>query len=296
MFATLPGVRLQKLALDSRKAVARAAPLALRLSGLYLPPDTLTRKATSLVALAPGLLWFCALGCDSVTAAVACFSVALVLRFAFLFASFIPRGVAERLTAQLGTERAHASYAFLLDVLLVAQRASLVALVCATAREPNGAFGVALQVLGVLLIPVGIGATFWAARTAGLDAYHYRDLFAGSRQVGLVDDGPYALLPNPMYTLGPLAGYGLALLALSPLALIAVAVSQALSFTFNEVIEQPRLRRANNVFVETQRRYAIAQSLLGFDPRQELIQLRHTASSEPEPQAAGVEHGNPSAV
>jgi hypothetical protein len=78
-----------------------------------------------------------------------------------------------------------------------------------------------------------------------------------------------------MYTLGPLAGYGLALLALSPLALFAAGVSQALLFAFNELVEQPRLRRAHSIFVETQRRYELARSLLGFDPRQELAQRVH---------------------
>jgi hypothetical protein len=77
-------------------------------------------------------------------------------------------------------------------------------------------------------------------------------------------------------------GYGLALLALSPVALFAAGINQALLFVFNELVEQPRLRRANSIFVETQRRYELARSLLGFDPRQELAQRVHLdPASEP---------------
>jgi protein-S-isoprenylcysteine O-methyltransferase Ste14 len=231
-----------------------------------------------------GLLWLCAPGLNSSAPAIACFVAALALRFGFLFASFTPRGVAGRRCARFGVERGHTIYSMALDLTLFAQRASFIALVCATAREPRGAFGGALQILGFLMVPVGVGATVWAARTIGLDACYYRDLFKGSRNVSLEDGGPYAFMPNPMYGLGPLSAYGLALLALSPIALFAAGVNQALLFVFNETVELPRLRRANSIFVETQRRYELAQSLLGFDPRQELAQRRHSEPpSEPAP-------------
>lgn len=285
MFPTLSLVRLQKLACVARKVLAENAPIALRLAGLDLQPEQPTRGLASAALLALGLLWACAPGLSSSGAAIACFSVAIVLRFGFLFTSFVPRGVASRLAARFGVERGHASYALGLDILLFVQRASFVALVCATAREPGGAFGAALQVLGSVMLAVGVGTTIWAARTVGIDAYHYRDLFMGSRHVSLESDGPYALCSNPMYTLGPLAGYGLALLALSPFALFAAGVNQLLLFAFNEAVEQPRLRRANSIFVETQRRYELARSLLGFDPRQELALRRHLDGSSGPPAA-----------
>jgi protein-S-isoprenylcysteine O-methyltransferase Ste14 len=282
MFATLSLIRLQKLACVARKVLAENAPIALRLAGLGLRPEQPARGLGSAALLTLGLLWLSAPGLSS-SGAVACFLLACALRFGFLFGSFVPRGISARLATRFGVERGHANYALALDLVLFAQRASFIALVCTTAREPGGPFGAALQLLGLLMVPIGIGATIWAARIVGIDAYHYRDLFMGSRHVSLESDGPYAVVPNPMYALGPLAGYGLALLALSPYALFAAGLNQMLLFAFNEVVEQPRLRRANSIFVETQRRYELARSLLGFDPRQELAQRRHLdAATEPQ--------------
>jgi protein-S-isoprenylcysteine O-methyltransferase Ste14 len=281
MSATLSLVRLQKLALVAREGLERNFPIALRLAGVHLKAEQPLRGLVSLGVLMLGLLWVCDPGSSS-GVAVACFVAALALRFGFLFASFTPRGVASRLSARFGVERGHAAYSMALDLLLFAQRASFIALVVATARESGGPFGWTLQFLGFLLVPIGVGATVWAARVVGLDAWYYRDLFTGSRSVSLESDGPYTFCANPMYTLGPLAGYGLALLALSPLALFAAGLSQALLFVFNELVEQPRLRRAHSIFVETQRRYELARSLLGFDPRQELAQRVHLdPSSQP---------------
>lgn len=282
MFATLALVRLQKLALVTRKVLAENAPIALRVSGLQLELDKPARGLGTLSVGILGLLWLCDPGSSTSTAAIGCFVAALALRSGFMFTSFVPRGIAQRLTARFGVERGHALYATALDLLLFAQRASFIALACATAREPSGFFGEAVQALGTLMVPVGIGATVWAARAIGLDAYHYRDLFTKARNVSVESAGPYSFCDNPMYALGPLAAYGVALLALSPVALLAAGISQALLFTFNELVEQPRLRQAHSIFVETQRRYELARSLLGFDPREELAQRRHwDASNQP---------------
>jgi protein-S-isoprenylcysteine O-methyltransferase Ste14 len=280
MSATLPSIVLQKVLDFLRKEILPMAPSAARLVGFQLHSERPAERWGSVGVFALGLIWLGTLGSSSIPAALGCFLIAIALRFGFLFASFRPRGVASRLIVRFGVERGHVIYGMALDLLSFAQRLALIALSCATAREASGVLGSALQLLGLVLVPVGIGATLWATRAVGQDAYHYRDLFTGSRNVRLEDGGPYAICSNPMYALGPLAGYGLAMLALSPLALFASGLNQALLFVFNQCVEQPRLRRADSIFVETQRRYELARSLLGFDPRQELSRLRHVDSSE----------------
>jgi protein-S-isoprenylcysteine O-methyltransferase Ste14 len=287
MMPTRSFVRLQEVALAARKVAARKvlaeqAPIVLRLLGLKLASDRVSLGAAALQLTVLSLLGLYAPESNSSGAAIACFLAALALRFGFTFASFTPTGVAPRLVARLGVERGHAVYATVLDLLLFAQRASFIVLLGATARQPSGGVGEAVQILGALMVPVGAVATLWAVRVVGVDTYHYRDLFTNARQVNVDKRGPYALCENPMYALGPLAGYGLALLALSPIALLAAAANQALLYLFNELVEQPRLQRAHGIFIETQRRYELARSLLGFDPREELAQRRHwVASSEP---------------
>jgi protein-S-isoprenylcysteine O-methyltransferase Ste14 len=255
------------------------APVAARLSGLQLKREQPVRALASFTIFISGLLWLCVPERASTGSAVACFVAALALRFGFLFASFVPAGIAARFQAHFGKERGHVMYAAVLDLLLFAQRMSFVALVFATAQTPDGVMGAALAALGLPLVGVGATVSIWAALVIGVDAYHYRDLFTGSRSTRLECGGPYALCRNPMYTLGPLAGYGLALMALSPIALLAAGLNQALLFAFNELIEQPRLRSADSIFVEAQYRYDLARSLLGFDPRPELARRVHSAES-----------------
>jgi protein-S-isoprenylcysteine O-methyltransferase Ste14 len=261
------------------------APVAARLAGLQLQPEQRVRALVSFSIFTSGLLWLCVSEWASTGAAITCFVAALTLRFGFLFASFVPAGIAARLRARFGQERGHGVYASLLDLLLFAERVSFVALVCATAHAPGGIMGAGLVALGLPLVAVGVGVSVWATLVVGLDAYHYRDLFTGSRSTRLECGGPYALWRNPMYTLGPLAGYGLAFMALSPIGLLAAGLNQALLIAFNEFIEQPRLRSANNIFVEAQYRYDLARSLLGFDPRPELARRVH--SEEPRLTDAG---------
>lgn len=278
MLATHLSVRLQKLAPVPRE-LARDVPLALRLAGLQLDAEQPALRFGSAGVLTLGALWLVSAEWDSSGAAITCFLAAATLRFGFLFASFAPRGLAARLVARQGAERGYVTFRRALDLLLFVQRMSFVALGCATARDAEGPFAYALQALGCLLVPVGVGVTVWAARSVGHDAYHYRDLFTGCRTVRLEDGGPYAMCADPMYALGPLAGYGIAMIALSPLTLFAAGLNQALLLVFNKLVEQPRLRRANGIFMETQRRYELARSLLGFDPRLELSRRQHSEQS-----------------
>ena len=264
--------RLYDLALMSRRFLARNGPTAARLAGLQLHARR-ARKLGSAVVLALGVLLALSSPGTDWRVAVLCFVLAVALRFGFLFASFIPRGIAARLELRFGMEYGHVIYGLLLDFLLFVQRLSFVALTCATAREANGVLGHAIQMVGSMLVLAGIAATLWAARVIGTEAYHYRDLFTGTRDARLQDDGPYAMCHDPMYVLGPLAGYGLAMLALSPIALVAAAVNQALLLAFNKLVELPRLWRANGTFLETERRYDISSSLLGFYPRPDLARL-----------------------
>jgi protein-S-isoprenylcysteine O-methyltransferase Ste14 len=288
MFKALSSLRLQKTARVAWRLVLQNAPLLPRMVGLHLDLEKPARGLAALAVFTLGLLWVCDPGL-SLGAASAAFAGAVTLRFGFLFASFVPAGIAARFAARFGIERGYGAYRTVLDLLLFAQRASFLALVCATAEAPAGPLGVALMIVGALMLPLGVGVSVWATRTVGLDAWYYRDLFIGRRNAGLERRGPYAFCRDPMYLVGPLAGYGLALLALSPIALFAAGLNQALLLVFNDVVERPRLRVANSVFMETRYRYELAQSLLGFDPRTELARRVHSepaATADAGPRAA----------
>src|SRR6185436_18867368 len=157
---------------------------------------------------------------------IACFVLSLALRYGFLFASFAPTGFVPWLKARFDAECALEVHESVLSALLFAQRLSFVGLLYATARAAAGPFGLVLMSGGVLLLLVGVVVSIWATKVVGLDTYNYRDLFRGPRYMSVELRGPYAFLRNPMYGAGQLAAYGAALIALSPIGLVAAALNQ----------------------------------------------------------------------
>ena len=96
---------------------------------------------------------------------------------------------------------------------------------------------------GALLVIVGLATKLWAARTLGSEAYYWHNFFDPAAAVGPVSSGPYRFLSNPMYTIGYLQTYGLALMLRSLPGLIAAIFSQVAILVFYFVIEKPHFQR-----------------------------------------------------
>src|SRR6059036_300517 len=80
--------------------------------------------------------------------------------------------------------------------------------------------------LGAALAIIGLGTKLWAARTLGSDAYYWQNFFEPDSAIGPVSTGPYRFISSPMYTVGYLQMYGLALMLRSFPGLIAAGFSQ----------------------------------------------------------------------
>lgn len=99
-------------------------------------------------------------------------------------------------------------------------------------------------VVGVaaLLIVVGVGTKLWAAITLGSKAFYWYDFFAPP-PTQPITRGPYRLLRNPMYTVGYLHTYGLALLFGSVPGLLAGLFDQLAILAFHRWVEDPHVKR-----------------------------------------------------
>jgi len=97
--------------------------------------------------------------------------------------------------------------------------------------------------LGALLAVVGLGTKLWAARTLGSDAYYWHNFFDPEAATGPVSTGPYRFISSPMYTVGYLQAYGLALILRSFPGFIAAGFCQVAILTFHFVIEKPHFQR-----------------------------------------------------
>jgi protein-S-isoprenylcysteine O-methyltransferase Ste14 len=96
---------------------------------------------------------------------------------------------------------------------------------------------------GGLLVLAGAGIKLWAAASLGGKAYYWYNFFYPDAALPSGAPGPYRFIRNPMYTLGYLQTYGLAILFDSLPALIASAFDQIAVLAFNHVVERPHYAR-----------------------------------------------------
>jgi hypothetical protein len=99
-------------------------------------------------------------------------------------------------------------------------------------------------VAGAALTVTGLVVKVWAREAVGADNYYWRDFFGAPPPPlpgGL--GGPYRYLSSPMYTVGNLHLWGVALIAASWPGLVAAAFDHIAILTFNRIVEQPHVRR-----------------------------------------------------
>jgi protein-S-isoprenylcysteine O-methyltransferase Ste14 len=101
----------------------------------------------------------------------------------------------------------------------------------------------AVLAIGVALILLGLGTKLWAAATLGEKAYYWYNFFAPPARVTPAVSGPYRFLKNPMYTVGYLQTYGLALVTGSLAGLIASLVDQVAILVFHWRVERAHFER-----------------------------------------------------
>jgi protein-S-isoprenylcysteine O-methyltransferase Ste14 len=214
------------------------------MSGLFLNDFTPLRMlATGTIAV----IWLGLTLSDfhpSVRLAYGSFAVLYLLRYAFLFLSFTRYGIAPKLRRYFGKEHGFSIYEAITALFFAARGLSFAWLLEVTKIHPSSATASVLIIAGGLCALVGTVVNIWAARVVGMGTYYYRDLFMGETSVDFKVEGPYRIWKNPMYGVGQLAGYGAALMALSPLGVLAGVLNQVTMYLFNGLIEQPHIRGA----------------------------------------------------
>lgn len=101
----------------------------------------------------------------------------------------------------------------------------------------------AFMAAGAVLIVVGVGTKAWAVRCLGLDSYTWHDFFVPKEKFVPCTTGPYRFLSDPMYTVGYLQTYGIALACGSWYGLAASLFAQASILLVNELVEKPHFKR-----------------------------------------------------
>ncbi len=183
--------------------------------------------------------------------ALACF---LAARLAYvLYTSFGLRAQSLRLGLE-SRETAEARHASFHRRVLRLQNLDGIAFLslCIATRStlPFDEWEPAFLAAGILLIVVGFGTKAWAVRCLGPSSYTWHDFFVPKENFEPCRTGPYRFFKDPMYTLGYLQTYGIALVCDSWYGLAASLFAQASILIVNEAVEKPHFRRLCNAVVE----------------------------------------------
>jgi len=180
------------------------------------------------------------------TMALIYFTIVFIMRYTFLFTSFVSNGIADRLIGRFGEERGYEIYETATATMFFQGGAAFSCLLKATQWSLFGAapeYPAFLAVIGTALSLLGFTVNIWSTLVVGVDIYYYKDLFLRRFITEFKVAGPYRFLSNPMYGMGQSAAYGAALSNGSVAGFIATAMNQTMMYLFYFLIEKPHIRR-----------------------------------------------------
>ncbi len=102
---------------------------------------------------------------------------------------------------------------------------------------------VILTVVVAIMFFTGFTVKVWSAWVVGVDIYYWKDMFLGKKISDFVVVGPYKYIRNPMYGIGQIQAYAVAIWYQSENGLIAAAVNQICVFSFFYMVEKPFIKR-----------------------------------------------------
>lgn len=96
--------------------------------------------------------------------------------------------------------------------------------------------------VAIILFLTGFVIKIWATKVVSVGIYYWKDMFLGRKIRDFVVRGPYKYVNNPMYGLGHLTAYGVALWYFSFYGLIATIINQVAVFSFYFLVEKKFIR------------------------------------------------------
>lgn len=177
--------------------------------------------------------------------AILYFSVSTIVYVGFIFIVLPQHGLRLQLINKLGEENAYRYYEGFLAFAFFHNGVSLTFI--SQSSVGTGFWGGAPQPLillpAVILFVVGLGIKIWSAYVVGIPIYYWKDMFVGRKVSEFVVSGPYKYLSNPMYGIGQIQVYAIAIYYNSVYGLIFGAINQALVFLFYFAVERPFIFR-----------------------------------------------------
>lgn len=143
-------------------------------------------------------------------------------------------------TRRYGVDAGFKKFRRIAAVLMTNDAASFVVLCLLTRQTVHLPVPTPILVgLGLLLCVVGGFTKLWATARLGWEPFFWHNFFVPGNPVMPDPPGPYRFLKNPMYTVGYLHMYGLALALGSLPGLLAAAFDQLAILAFYYWVEKP---------------------------------------------------------
>ena len=177
--------------------------------------------------------------------AIVYFICSTIAYIGFIFLVLPKRGLRLKLIEKLGEERAYLYYEAFLAFAFFHNGVGLSFISQSSAG--SGFFGsipvTMTYAFFAILFTVGMCIKIWSAYVVGIPIYYWKDMFFEKKVCDFVVTGPYKYFNNPMYGIGQLQVYAIAIYYNSIYGLIFGAINQGLVFLFYFTIEKPFIYR-----------------------------------------------------
>jgi len=177
--------------------------------------------------------------------AIAYFVCSTIVYLGFIFLVLPEHGLRLKLIERFGEENAYLYYEGFLAFAFFHNGASLTFISQSSAGSGFLTDMSPALVMGVVVIlfVVGLVVKIWSAYVVGIPVYYWKDMFLGRKVSDFVVTGPYKYLSNPMYGVGQVQVYAVAIYYNSSYGLVFGAINQALVFLFYFAAEKPFIYR-----------------------------------------------------
>lgn len=227
----------------ARGGPRRLLSTLLSISGFVPEHATLARVAT--VAASAAFAWYLAHALPRDQPLAIGYALASIVCYVgFIFAVLPRHGLRHWFIERWGEERGYRAFEAMLGILFFHNAAAISYVATSTHGRQLAFIPEAVVVaLAVSLFVVGGVTKLWAAMAVSVDIYYWKDMFLGREICAFVETGPYRYLKAPMYGVGQLEAYALAILFRSPAGLLIAGLNQCCVFLFYFAVERGFIRR-----------------------------------------------------
>ncbi len=177
--------------------------------------------------------------------AILYFVISTLVYIGFIFLVLPEHALRLKLIQKFGEDKAYLYYEGFLAFAFFHNGASLTFI--SQSSVGSGFWGdvpvVIVMGIVVVLFFVGLVIKIWAAYVVGIPVYYWKDMFLGRKVSDFIVTGPYKYISNPIYGIGQVQVYAIALYYNSVYGLLLGAVNQLLVFLFYYLAEKPFIYR-----------------------------------------------------